>query len=199
MRHVLFCAIWLTALSSAALCPRANAAGLTIVLDFQGPHSQRSVDEMKREFEGIMKDSGVTFDWRLREQVQQEVFGNLVVVRFKGKCILEPVGYLYDERGPLAFTYSTDGVVQPYSQVACDKVTASVRSAMFGGDFARADELLGRALGRVVAHELVHMLSKSGAHGREGIAKSALSGKRLISPELRLDSADLERIHTAGQ
>ena len=194
MRHVLFCAIWLTALSSTAY-----AAGLTIILDFQGPHSQRSVDEMKREFEGIMKDSGVTFDWRLREQAQQEVFGNLVVVRFKGKCILEPVGYLYDERGPLAFTYSTDGVVQPYSEVACDQVTASVRSAMFGGDFAKADELLGRALGRVVAHELVHMLSKSGAHGRDGVAKATLSGKRLISPKLRLDAVDLERLHAAGQ
>ena len=194
MRHVLFCAIWLT-----ALCLRGDAAGLTIILDFEGPHSQRSVDEMKREFEGIMKDSGVTFDWRLLEQAHQEVFGNLVVVRFKGKCVLEPVGYLFDERGPLAFTYSTEGVVQPYSEVACDKVTALVRSAMFGGDYAKADELLGRALGRVVAHELVHMLSKSGAHGRQGIAKAALSGKRLISPELRLDAADLERLRTSGQ
>jgi hypothetical protein len=194
MRHVLFCAIWFTALGSPG-----NAAGLTIILDFQGPHSQRSVEEMKREFEGIMMDSGITFDWRMREQGPQEVFGNLVVVRFKGKCILEPVGYLYDERGPLAFTYSTDGVVQPYSEVACDKVTASVRSAMFGGDFAKADELLGRALGRVVAHELVHMLLKSGAHGHEGVAKAELSGKRLISPHLRLDAADLERLRTGGQ
>ena len=36
---------------------------LTIVLDFQGPRSDQSVAEMKREFEGIMKDSSLSFDW----------------------------------------------------------------------------------------------------------------------------------------
>ncbi|HMC58462.1 MAG TPA: hypothetical protein VKJ01_04655, partial [Candidatus Solibacter sp.] len=144
----------------------ARSAGVTIVLDFQGPRSERSVQEMKREFEAIMKATGLAFEWRLRDDANLVTSNHLVVVRFKGKCVLEPVGYLYDERGPLAFTYSTDGVLQPYSEVACDKVTSSVRSAMFGGDFAKADELLGRALGRVLAHELVHMLSKSGAHAR---------------------------------
>ncbi len=194
MRLVLYCAIGLM-----TLAPPARTAGLTIVLDFQGPHADRSVAEMKREFEGIMKSSGLSFDWRLRSEAYQQTSDNLVVVRFKGKCVLEPVGYLYDERGPLAFTYSTDGLVQPYSEVACDKVTASVRSAMFGGDFAKADLLLGRALGRVVAHEVVHILCQSGAHGRGGIAKSALSGKRLISPDLQLDAADLERLRSASQ
>src|SRR6185369_3730106 len=98
-------------------------------------------------------------------------FGNQVVVRFKGKCVREPVPDLYDERVPLAFAHSTDGVVQPVSEVACDRVVAAARSAMSGDDFAHADLLLGRALGRVVAHELVHMLSKSGAHGQEGVAR----------------------------
>jgi hypothetical protein len=177
----------------------ARPVGVTIVLDFQGPRSERSVQEMKHEFEGIMKGSGLAFEWRLRDEANQVTANHLVLVRFKGKCILEPVGYLYDERGPLAFTYSTDGVVQPYSEVACDKVASSVRSAMFGGDFAIADELLGRALGRVLAHELVHMLSKSGVHARSGVEKAALSGKLLIAPDLRLDAADLEKLRALVQ
>jgi len=172
----------------------ARRAGVTIVLDFLGPRSERSVQEMKREFEGIMMGSGLAFEWRLRDEGSQVTANHLVVVRFKGKCILEPVGYLYDERGPLAFTYTTDGAVQPYSEVACDRVASSVRSAMFGGDFAKADELLGRALGRVLAHELVHMLSKSGVHSRLGVEKAALSGKLLIAPDLQLDAADLEKL-----
>ena len=146
-----------------------------------------------------MKPTGLGFEWRLRDDANLATSNHLVVVRFKGKCVLEPVGYLFDERGPLAFTYSTDGAVQPYSEVACDKVVSSVRSAMFGGDFASADELLGRALGRVLAHELVHMLSKSGAHSRSGVEKAALSGKLLIAPDLRLDAADLEKLHAVVQ
>jgi hypothetical protein len=173
----------------------AFGEGITIVLDFQGPRSEQSVAEMKREFAGIMKDSTLRFDFRWRSQASQEALTDLVLVRFTGKCVLEPVGYLYDERGPMAFTYSTDGIVQPFSEVACDKVTSAVRSAMAGSDFANADVLLGRALGRVLAHEVVHMLSKSGAHGRTGVAKTALSGSQLIAPELRLGPEDVERIH----
>ncbi len=172
----------------------AFAEGVTIVLDFQGPRSEQSVSEMKREFAGIMKDSPLHFDFRSRSQAEEVTSDNLVVVRFKGKCVFEPVPYLLDERGPMAFTYSTDGAVQPFSEVACDRVTQAMRSAMAGGDFAKADVLLGRALGRVLAHEVVHILSRSAEHGTSGVAKTALSGSQLIAPELRLQPEDLERI-----
>jgi hypothetical protein len=66
---------------------------------------------------------------------------------------------------------------------------------MSGGDFANADLLFGRALGRVLAHEVVHILSKSGAHSRTGVTRTSLSGSQLIAPELRLGAADVERIH----
>lgn len=190
MRLVSICAF-----ACLAIAP-SFAEGITIVLDFQGPRSEPSVAEMKREFAGIMKDSPLRFDFRSRNDASREEYSDLLVVRFTGKCVLEPVGYLYDERGPMAFTYSTDGIVQPFSAVACDKVTSAVRSAMAGGDFAKSDLLLGRALGRVLAHEVMHILSKSGAHGRTGIAKTALSGSQLIAPELRFGSQDLERMHT---
>ena len=188
---------WICAFAWLAV-PSAFGEGITIVLDFQGPRSEQSVAEMKREFAGIMKDTAVRFDFRSRSQASQEPLSDLVLVRFKGKCVLDPVGYLYDERGPMAFTYSTDGAVQPFSEVACDKVTSAVRSAMSGGDFAKADVLLGRALGRVLAHEVVHMLSKSGAHGHTGVARTALSGSQLIAPELRLEPEDVERLHGRG-
>jgi hypothetical protein len=195
MRHVIR-ALSMAAMASLAVAASPVQPALTIVLEFQGPHSDRSIDEMKHELETVMKGTGLTFDWRTRGQAGGESFANLVLVRFKGKCVLEPVPYLYDERGPMAFTYSTDGEVQPFSEVACDRVVAAARSAMSGGDFAHADLLLGRALGRVVAHELIHILSKSGEHGREGVAQPALSGLRLIAPELHLSNADLERIYT---
>jgi hypothetical protein len=194
MRPVLLLALSLTA---AAVAAAGTPPVLTIVLEFQGPYSPRSVDEMRREFQTVMADTGLQFRWKMRSEVGQESYDNLVVVRFKGKCILRPVGYLYDERGPLAFTYADGSTVLPFSEVACDRVTASVRSAMFGGDYNHSDLLLGRALGRVVAHELVHILTDSGAHGKTGVEKTALSGSLLIAPTLKLSAADLERLKLA--
>jgi hypothetical protein len=178
----------------AAIVRFAPAASFTMVLEFRGPKSERAISAMKREFEKIMKGSGLTFDWRLRGETDGADFDNLVLVRFDGSCAMEPAGYLYDERGPLAFTYSTDGEVQPFSKVTCDHVTASVRSAMGRADLGRADLLLGRALGRVVAHEFVHMVSKSDAHGKEGVTRAAISRAGLIADELPLSPADFERL-----
>lgn len=169
----------LTALCGSTVC----AGEFTIVLDFAGPHSERSVGEMKREFEDILQGSGNTFRWRTRSQAAGQELSNLVLVRFKGKCVLEPAGYLYDERGPLAFTHSTDGSLQPFSEVECDQVTTAVRGAMFGGDYARADLLLGRALGRVLAHEFIHFLRNSKRHDRAGIEKESLLPVELIAPD----------------
>ena len=178
----------------ALFAATASAEGITIVLEFDGPHSEQSVAEMKREFEGIVKKTTLTVDWRTRREAEQEALSNLMVVRFRGKCVLDPVPYLYDERGPMAFTYTTGGVPQPFSEVACEKVSTVVRSAMFGGDYAKADQLFGRALGRVLAHEVVHMLTRSGEHAREGVARRSLSGNQLIAPELGLDPVDLGKL-----
>lgn len=189
MRPVPICALIL-----ASIAPGAVAEGITIVLDFQGPQSEESIAEMKREFAGIMKPSALAFDFKSRAEAEQGSVADLMVVRFKGTCVLKPIPYLIDERGPMAFTYSTEGAVQPFSEVACDQVTRVVRPAMSGGDFARADLLMGRALGRVLAHEVVHILTRSGAHGKDGVARTSLSASQLIAPELRLDAEDLERL-----
>ena len=185
MRLLAICALFAAA---------ASAEGITIVLEFDGPHSERSVAEMKREFEGIVKKTTLTVGWKTRREAEQEALANLVVVRFKGKCVLDPVPYLYDERGPMAFTYTAGGVPQPFSEVACDQVSTAVRSALFGGDYAKADQLFGRALGRVLAHEVVHMLTQNPGHAREGVARRSLTGNQLIGSELGLDREDLDRL-----
>jgi hypothetical protein len=174
----------------------AMAADVTVVLDFDGPHSDRSVEQMKRETEGILRDAGLRLEWRTRDEAARGSYENLVVVRFKGRCVLEPVPILYDERGPFAFTYNSDGAVLPFSEVECDHVTASVSSALNGDDRARPDFIMGRALGRVVAHELVHILTRSAGHAQDGVAQPALSGRELIGAPLRLSHEDVERLRT---
>jgi hypothetical protein len=194
MRLVIACFIMivLRSIAPGAVKSETSASNLTIVLKFDGPHSDTSITEMKRELESIMKDSGLRLSWRLREEVNGESFADLVVVRFKGKCLMEPTPFLYDERGPLAFTHTSGSVILPYSEVECDKVRVSVRSAMWGGDYERGDMLMGRALGRVLAHELYHIMGKTAGHGSDGVARRALSGAQLISERLRLQPADVD-------
>jgi len=69
-----------------------------------------------------------------------------------------------------------------------------VRGAVLGIDFPQKDALIGRALGRVVAHELVHMITKSASHGVAGVQRPGLSGRELVEASLPLSAADVDRM-----
>ncbi|MES1257852.1 MAG: hypothetical protein ABUS51_05465 [Acidobacteriota bacterium] len=170
------------------------ASDVTVVVDIKGPYSPTAIREMQREATRIILSSGIQLDWQRRENVSSAVFNDLVVMTFKGSCTFDPAPPRYDELGPYAITRTANGEVQPFGEVDCDRVVNSVRTAMFGEDYARGELLIGRALGRVVAHELVHMLTKSGQHGHEGVQKAALSGKQLISRSLPLSAMDVDRL-----
>jgi len=196
MRYVAACLSMLCSFGALA-GPNAVPSSVTIVYRFAGPYSEKSVDEMKREMGSIMKGSGLQIDWRERGTLTDSAsFNNLVVVEFRGKCVMEPIPILYDERGPLAFTHGTGDDILPFSEVACNRVRSSLGKTMWGGDFSRSDTLFGRALARVVAHELYHVLARTHSHADSGVAKRKLSGSQLVSDELRLNLSDLTRMRT---
>ena len=188
------CLIGAIALPLIARIDKKPLSGLTVILDFKGAHAGASVSEMEREAGLIMKSSGVQLDWRLAGDRSLH-YDNLVVMTFRGSCGFGPPARRYYEPGPYASTRITDGEVQPFGDVDCDRVAATAGDAMAEDtDYLRGDQLVGRALGRVVAHELVHMLTRSNRHGSEGVAKASLSGKELIEESLTLSMPDIERV-----
>jgi hypothetical protein len=173
---------------------RISPSVLTVILDFKGLHSPIALKEMKLEAGLILHSSGVRLEWRMLGEDPYASYSDLVVMTFKGACEYEPAAPIYDELGPLAITRTSDGQVQPFGEVDCDRVVSTARGAMSGTDYSRGDFLMGRAMGRVVAHELVHMLTKSGQHGTEGVAKPTLSGRQLIGASLPLSAFDIVRV-----
>jgi hypothetical protein len=193
MRPVYVCACLIASLASPVFAATPQPE-LTVVLDFKGTWSRQSVQEMQREATQIIGASGIRLGWVSRGDAGQSSFSDLVVLTFRGSCTYVPAPPRYDELGPYASTRTSNGEVQPFADVDCDHIVNSVRAAMFGGDFGKADMLVGRALGRVVAHELVHMLTRSDVHGREGVQRAALSGKQLIAASLPLSMFDVDRL-----
>lgn len=182
----------LVALASAA----DSRPPVTLVMQFEGVHSDSAVTEMKQELAAIMKDAGLSFDYRLRSELNEsESPADIIVVKFKGNCSMHAMPLVFDERGPLALTHTVDGEILPFSEIACDRLRVSLRSALWGEDWKHADRLLGRALGRVLAHEIYHMFAKTHRHSAKGVAQRALTAKQLIAPNLTFAAADLEKLH----
>jgi len=182
VRHSVMVALTLAAAAAA----RTPAEKLAIVLEFQDGYSAQSVNTMKREVEEAFQDARLRIDWLSREEAAGGVLGDLAVIRFRGKCMFQPEIAAAREPAALAVTHVSDGVILPFSDVACDRIAALVQPLIPGTKAARGDALFGRAMGRVVAHELVHILSRSIAHGTTGVVEPALSAGQLTSDAMAL-------------
>ncbi|MFO0283839.1 MAG: hypothetical protein ACK532_18180, partial [Acidobacteriota bacterium] len=109
----------MTALFALSACFQSvlsaeSLPNLTVLLSVEGKASAAALAELKSELNEIMKNAGRKLDVRLREEsVSHENFDDVVLVRLKGTCTMERLTPFMDERGPLAWTHSTDGVILP--------------------------------------------------------------------------------------
>ena len=168
-------------------CGSAPANPVTVLLDFDKPHSAISLQAMEAEVSSLMKATGVAIEWQMKNELPSNAeFAELVVIKLTGYCMTETVAMPMDERGPLAFAYSTDGNVLPFGEVECDRVKSSLRRLLMGRDYRTGDFLLGRALGRALAHEMYHMLANDRRHTKSGVTRESLTADELTANHLGL-------------
>ncbi|MFN0106747.1 MAG: hypothetical protein ACKV2U_32215 [Bryobacteraceae bacterium] len=181
----------ITLLAFAALL-RLNAASpeVTVIIQLGEVFSPQAWQAMEAETGRIAKQAGIRLQFVEHSKAAGKEFDDLVVFRMKGRCAMNAFPAPFDERGPYASAAVAGGNVLPFGEVRCDRIRESLKTAMAGRDFAQGDELLGRALGRVVAHELYHMLANTRGHSKSGVAKEALSARQLLSDDLSLADHD---------
>lgn len=167
---------------------------VTAVVMPDGRYSRVAIREMGREAAHILKKSGVSLRWHLAEP-SQGVNGLLVVVKLVGRCDMDgPPAFLTP--GPLGWSHEVNGVVLPFGDLDCDNIRGAVQSARLTGSQLRGNVLLGRAMGRVLAHELYHIVADTAEHGQDGVAQPALSARELTSGQLELRPSDVEAIQS---
>src|SRR5215831_11440156 len=94
-----------------------------VFLDFDSVPGAASVEVMKKEVNSLLK--GVSVNWRmLRENHGDEPFAGLVVLRFHGKCKVDPWPQQTAQPGTrtLGETRVVNGHVLPFTEVQCDQV-----------------------------------------------------------------------------
>jgi hypothetical protein len=166
---------------------------VAILYRFDGPSSEAGFEEMRRELRVLMGPSNVQPEWRDRATITaSDSFENIVVVDFHGQCRMGAGYALAQEDQPLGWTHVMDGEILPFADIHCDRVRASLDSALSGGRNRHSDLTLGRALALVLAHELYHILARTTSHAQDGIAKRALSGAELASRRLAFTGAELD-------
>jgi hypothetical protein len=109
------------------------------------------------------------------------------VFRFHGICSFDqdpgPNRRPAESSGqPLGVTDVADGQVLPFGAVDCDRLRQFVGPLMKSLSLEEKNAVLGRAMARVGAHEIYHILTGSEEHARRGIARASHSRAELTAP-----------------
>lgn len=95
---------------------------------------------------------------------------------------------------PLGQTQVVDGEVLPFSDVRCDPVRKLIGRDLAIQPSYEREQLLGRALGRVLAHELYHILLRTTSHGTDGLARPAQTAADLMADRDNFTPADEQKL-----
>lgn len=164
------------------------STGVAIFMQFENQPSARAMRLMQQETGALLARAGVVPSFH---QWPGAGVVNGFVIRFKGACrtglgMAAAVGEMAPF-GPatvrLAATKTRGAEVLPFAEVECDAVRMIAETAPVR-DRAAA---MGQALGRVVAHELYHLLWQKKGHAEAGLAKAVLSWRELLEATLELD------------
>ena len=173
---------------------------ITVYTQFAKPYSAISLDEMKHEMAAIMSPLGLDFSWRsLKNATGSEVSAELVVVTFQGSCEMDDVVNSHGGNvGALGWTHVSDGTVLPFSDVDCDKIRRFIAPEVRGLDSSHRSMAYGRAIGRVLAHELYHVFTNTTRHASWGVAKSCYSSHDLVADHFEFQEKDTKALRNGN-
>jgi hypothetical protein len=169
----------------------ATFAPITLYTQFQQAPSEDVLEALRDEVESIMAPIGLRFEWRALAQAGgHEVSAELAVISFKGRC--DTVGLMPHSKfeGALGWTHVSDGQILPFTDVSCDRVREFTQSGLLSYRGEDRDEKYGRALGRVLAHELYHIFANTLRHGTGGVSKESYSMQDLLSDDFQFQTKE---------
>jgi hypothetical protein len=163
--------------------------------------STHSIDYMKRELGPLMLTAGFRVEWRDAQTAGQiESSAALAVVDLHGACGL-PAGNFTLATGELKDLASTSvsrDTVQPFVTLNCAAMTRLLGPALLAEAGARRDYLYGRAMARVLAHELYHVLANTREHAHDGIGKPSFSVGDLLGERFAFEQTTRAKMESSS-
>ena len=184
------------------VCAHAQTPALVVYPGHADNLDSIANHSLEQELKRLVAPAGVALTWRSnadRTQTHEEM-GRIIVGKFAGNCSVETVtSARAASRAQLTLAEASvsKGRVLPYFTVDCDHVIRTLAPMLQPLSPPMRQAILGRALARVIAHEIYHILAETTGHEDAGLAKAKLSLHDLTAPGIDLSPASLLRIRAA--
>ena len=181
---------------AAALCAQSIPPA-TLYTEFQQQPSAAVMDSIRGETETIMGRLGIGLEWRsLAAARGNEVSAQLAVIRFHGRCDASGLNPHRVPPGALGWTHESDGVILPFGAVDCDRIRTFLQLDLLGVPAGERDRVFGRAVGRVLSHELYHIFTRSSHHSAGGVGKAEYAVRDLLAARFAFDEGESEELRS---
>ena len=172
------------------LC-HAATKNVTVLVNFEKPHSDVSVTALRQELRDVLAPAGISVDVMLKSEMPlSPQFAELVIFEMKGSCSMDAaprtLPVTSEDRGPLGLAYSSNGEILHFGEIECDRVRHCLQRVTGGGRPEKHQAEYGTALGIVVAHEIYHMIAGAKEHTKTGLTKESLSARELLDGMLAM-------------
>ena len=190
--------LWIaTCLALPLWCSEHEApVAVALYIDFEQAPSATVLDALQQETEAIMAPVGTEFEWRsLKSVTGGQVSTQLAVVKFRGRCESHGVFAAHPLKpGALGWTHLSDGAILPFADIDCDGIRQFIQLGLLAVDPQERSEAYGRAVGRVLAHELYHIFARTTHHGANGVGKATYSVHDLLEREFHFEDHESEAL-----
>jgi hypothetical protein len=171
-----------------------RAMALVTLALYSGPVRGLSVEArkaMQAELQKLLDPAEIQIVWKdSAERKSGEDFELIAVSSFDGSCSPSEV-VPASITTSLADTSISNGRILPFFRVDCTRVIQML------GRSADA-QVLGRALARVIAHELYHIVAGTTDHQENGVAKAAFSTRDLSDARFEFDNSSISRMRPSA-
>jgi len=170
---------------------------IALYTSFQQPIAPVVLQALHQELDDILEPAALHLDWRsLASVTGSEISSELAVVKFQGRCDAEGLVMKTVHPGALGWTHVSDGVILPFADVDCDRIRQFVQKDLIFMRPAVRDEVFGRAVARVLAHELYHIFTQTAHHAADGVGKSAFTVQELLSDDFQFQGKEADMLKT---
>jgi hypothetical protein len=179
----------LLSLLTAGLCTAGSISfsdrKVAVYLDTRlSSESDSTLVYMKAELEALIRTTGYRVIWKSLANPSEEAHSVIAVVELRGACKppgpganVKPV----ENGASLASTAVENGKILPFSWINCEALSEMLASSLAAVESGQRDFLYGRALGRVMAHELYHLLSNNLGHAVSGVGKASFGASDVLA------------------
>jgi hypothetical protein len=160
--------------------------------------------EMKLELSHLLEGASIRVDWR-DPAIDRGGLENdySAVVRLRGSCHpTEPsTRYEHAVNGPftLASSAVADGVILPFGDIDCEALNSFLGPSLWKERDEVREFVYARAVARLMAHELYHVIGQTHLHARSGVAEPAFTVAELLSDHFEFTGPVLTELHTSPE